>query len=111
MAHSVVENEQTTMYHWFSSWSKRQKEYFLKDLINKAVPADVTTLFDAMQSFNVDDKPPSIFTCQLRLFTSWFEEWNQLERDKFIRHLGEIDRNFIEQFQNGIQSRLEENME
>ena len=76
MSLSNAEREITSVIHWFKSWSDFQKQDFLKNLVEKAVPQKVSTLFDAMTSLNVQDKPPSIFKCQLKLFDQWFCEWS-----------------------------------
>lgn len=75
MSLSNVEKEQQCTLHWFQSWSPMQKADFMKDLLEKASPCNVDTLFDAMHSLNVRDRPPSIFQCQVKLFTQWFEEY------------------------------------
>lgn len=98
MSFSNVEKEQQCALHWFQSWSSMQKGDFLKDLLEKAVPCYVDTLFDAMHSLNVQDKPPSIFQCQIKLFTQWFEEWSVKDRNEFMNKLQEIDPMFIEKF-------------
>ena len=88
MAASVFQQELKTVLHWFSTWSHYQRKDFLSDLVNKAVPPDVTTLFDAMQTLKVNDKAPSIYQCQLKLFTDWFQEWSEVERTLFLTNCG-----------------------
>ena len=98
MSLSNAEREITSVIHWFKSWSDFQKQDFLKNLVEKAVPQKVSTLFDAMTSLNVQDKPPSIFKCQLKLFDQWFCEWSEYERNSFMQQLEEIDQDFVNAF-------------
>ena len=98
MSLSNAEREITSVTHWFKSWSDFQKQDFLKNLVEKAVPQKVSTLFDAMTSLNVQDKPPSIFKCQLKLFDQWFCEWSEYERNSFMQQLEEIDQDFVNAF-------------
>lgn len=98
MSLSNVEKEQQCTLHWFQSWSPMQKADFMKDLLEKASPCNVDTLFDAMHSLNVRDRPPSIFQCQVKLFTQWFEEWSTKDRNEFMNQLQQIDTVFIQTF-------------
>ena len=75
-----------------------QKDDFLKDLVEKAVPQKVSTLFDAMNSLEMSDKPPSIFKCQMKLFDQWFEGWTDKERNELARRLESCDPEFISKF-------------
>ena len=93
-----TEKEICSVTHWFKDWSQFQKQEFMRNLIDKAVPQKVSTLFDAMTSLNVQDKPPSIFQCQLKLFDQWFCEWNDYERNSFMKRLEEIDLDFVNSF-------------
>lgn len=104
MAFSGVEKEIQCSLHWFDGWSEMQKQDFMKDLIEKAVPMKVSTLFDAMNSLNVKDKPPTIFQCQLKLFSQWFNEWTDQERNEFMRQLEIKDAIFVSKFNEAIAS-------
>ncbi len=81
-----------------------QKGDFLKDLIEKAVPSKVSTLFDAMETLNVQDKPPSIFKCQMKLFDQWFAGWTDHERNVLIQKLEIIDVDFVSKFNEEVAS-------
>ncbi|KAK0050755.1 hypothetical protein Bpfe_019879 [Biomphalaria pfeifferi] len=85
-----------------------QKEDFLKDLLDKLVPNNIDTLFDSMKSLGVGDKPPSIFQCQLKLFSEWFSQWTDSERNDFMIKLHSIDASFMAKF-NSEASRLTQN--
>lgn len=98
MSLSNVEKEQQCTLNWFQSWSSMQKSDFMKDLLEKALPCNVDALFDAMHSLNVRDRSPSIFQCQMKLFTQWFEEWSPKDRNVFMNKLQQMDPVFIQTF-------------
>ncbi|ESO94182.1 hypothetical protein LOTGIDRAFT_118580 [Lottia gigantea] len=103
MSTSCIEKEQQCVLHWFQGWSAMQKSNFLKDMLDKAVPNNVDALFDAMDCMSVRDRPPSIFQCQLKLFTQWFAAWSEAERNQFLIQLQSIDPNFVAQFNFEVQ--------
>ena len=102
MSITCTEQEGRCVIHWFQTWSPYQKEEFLKDLVEKAVPHKVTTLFDAMESLNVADKPPSIYKCQMKLFSQWFDNWTDKERNAFLQELETIDAAFVRRFESEL---------
>ena len=104
MSISNTEKELQCCLHWFDSWSQMQKSDFLKDLVEKAVPQKVSTLFDAMNTLNVQDKPPSIFKCQLKLFSQWFLEWTDSERNELMRQLELRDPEFVDRFNQEVRA-------
>lgn len=50
----------------------------------------------------VKDKLPSIFECQLRLWTQWFESWREDERNHFLHMLEEQDPIFVDLFYRSV---------
>ncbi|KAH9509073.1 hypothetical protein Btru_048965 [Bulinus truncatus] len=108
MALNNVEREIQCVTHWFKGWSPMQKEDFLKDLLDKLIPNNVEALFDSMKSLGVGDRPPSIFQCQLKLFSEWFSQWTDSERNDFIVQLQCIDTSFMARF-NAEATRLTQN--
>ncbi|GFS24754.1 chromosome 14 open reading frame 119 [Elysia marginata] len=103
MALSNSEREIQCVTHWFKSWSPFQKQDFLKDLLDKLVPNNLDTLFDSMKGLGVSDRPPSIFQCQLKLFSEWFGEWNDAERNDFLLRLRGLDSEFVKTFEEEAQ--------
>ncbi|CAL1530495.1 unnamed protein product [Lymnaea stagnalis] len=93
-----VEKEIQCVLHWFTTWSHLQKQDFLKDLLDKLIPNYVDSLFDSMKSLGVSDKPPSIFQCQLKLFSQWFSNWTDAERKDFMIKIQCIDPGFVATF-------------
>ncbi|XP_054623176.1 uncharacterized protein C14orf119 homolog isoform X2 [Dunckerocampus dactyliophorus] len=74
--------EQRCVLSWFQGWSPSQRERFLQDLVK--------------------DRLPSIFECQLRLWTQWFESWGEEERNHFLHILEERDPTFVAHFYNCV---------
>ncbi|KAK3093775.1 hypothetical protein FSP39_020071 [Pinctada imbricata] len=109
MAISSTEMEVQSVIHWFQGWSPMQKGDFMKDLIDKAVPVNVDSLFDSMHTLNVKDRPPSIFQCQLRLFTQWFETWSEKDRNDFMIKLRIADPAFVAKFDEEVKLLMQKN--
>lgn len=108
MALSLPEQEISSVVNWFTQWRRFQLQDFMANLVNKAVPPDVDSLFDAMQAFNVKDKPLTMFQCQLKLFNSWFQSWSEKERETFLRRLAEKNPAFVEEFHTIVAQRLQQ---
>uniref|UniRef100_A0A8C4Q359 Chromosome 14 open reading frame 119 n=1 Tax=Eptatretus burgeri TaxID=7764 RepID=A0A8C4Q359_EPTBU len=80
----VAMQQARCIVHWFTGWNTAQRERFLRDLVAKAFPGQPCSLLDGLSSLGVADHPPSIFECQLRLWTQWFDEWSEDERSSFM---------------------------
>lgn len=94
----VTLQEQRCVLSWYQGWNMPQKERFMQDLLGKAVPGKVCTLLESLSTLQVKDKLPNIFECQLRLWTQWFESWEEEERNHFLHILEEKDPGFVAQF-------------
>lgn len=94
----VTLQEQRCVLSWFQGWNAPQRDRFMQDLLGKAVPGKVCTLLDSLSTLQVKDKLPNIFECQLRLWTQWFESWEEEERNHFLHILEEKDPIFVAQF-------------
>ncbi|XP_072297108.1 uncharacterized protein C14orf119 homolog [Eucyclogobius newberryi] len=90
--------EQRCVLSWFQGWNACQRERFMQDLLGKAVPGKVCTLLDSLSTLQVKDKLPNIFECQLRLWSQWFESWDEEERNNFLHILEEKDPIFVAHF-------------
>ena len=106
MSFTPTEKEIQCVVHWFQGWSRLQKQDFLKDLIDKAIPCHMDALFDSLRSMNVDDKPPSIFQCQMKLFNQWFESWTDKDRSEFMTKLREVNHDFVAEFDKQVSLNL-----
>ncbi|KAJ8387617.1 hypothetical protein AAFF_G00151670 [Aldrovandia affinis] len=98
----VTLQEQRCVLSWFQGWAVPQRERFLQDLLAKAVPGKVCTLLEQLNTLQVQDRPPNIFECQLRLWSQWFESWSEEERNSFLHALEERDPIFITHFYRGV---------
>ncbi|XP_033838646.1 uncharacterized protein C14orf119 homolog [Periophthalmus magnuspinnatus] len=94
----VTFQEQRCVLSWFRGWNATQRERFMQDLLGKAVPGKVCTLLDSLSTLQVKDKLPNIFECQLRLWSQWFESWEEEERNHFLHLLEEKDPVFVAHF-------------
>ncbi|XP_043113794.1 uncharacterized protein C14orf119 homolog [Puntigrus tetrazona] len=94
----VTLQEQRCVLSWFLGWNAVQKQRFLEDMISKAVPGKVSSLLDQLNTLQVNDRPPNIFECQIRLWTQWFDSWSEEERNAFLNNLEEKDPAFIAYF-------------
>lgn len=110
MSKTHVEKEQQCICHWFQGWSFYQKQDFLQFLLDQAIPQNVETLFDAMGAMNVQDRPPSIFQCQLKLFGDWFSEWTDKERNDLMVWLAAADPAFMEKFNQEVEKAKQKQM-
>lgn len=98
----VTLQEQRCVLSWFLGWNAVQKQRFLEDMISKAVPGKVSSLLDQLNTLQVNDRPPNIFECQLRLWTQWFDSWGEEERNAFLNNLEEKDPTFVAYFYNRV---------
>nr|XP_056711916.1 uncharacterized protein C14orf119 homolog [Euleptes europaea] len=88
----VTTQEICCLLHWLSGWAPAQRECFLHDLVDKAGPCKVLPLLEGLAGLSMEPgKPPSIFTCQMRLWDQWFQGWLESERNKFVRRLEEVE--------------------
>lgn len=76
----------------------------MKDLVTKALPANIDLLMDNMDAMNMNDKAPSLFECQLKLFTQWFEEWDEHERNFMLERLESADPVFVLHFRECVKN-------
>lgn len=67
-----------------------------KDALQADLYVNTGILF--VSSFQVNDRPPNIFECQLRLWTQWFDSWSEEERNAFLNSLEEKDPTFVAYF-------------
>ena len=75
------------------------KKIFFSSSCSRLVPNNIDSLFDSMKGLGVSDRPPSIFQCQLKLFSEWFSEWSDAERNDFLLKLRVLDSEFVRTFE------------
>ncbi|KAI8483258.1 hypothetical protein Bbelb_389990 [Branchiostoma belcheri] len=99
MSHGVVTvQEMHCVCSWFANWAPMQREEFLRDLVEKAVGVTADSLMANLDSLSVQDKAPSIFKCQMKLFGQWFEGWTEDDRNELLQRLENIDAIFVARF-------------
>lgn len=76
----------------------------MKDLVEKALPNDVNFLMGNLDAMNMNDKPPTLFECQLKLFSQWFEEWSEEQRDLMLETLESHDPVFAMKFRECVKN-------
>lgn len=78
----------TIAWSWFNGWTDEQKYAFLDELVEKVVsrPA-VCSLYRSLQSLSIQRMNSDTFSCQLRMFNGWFQEWSNQERNVFVEGL------------------------
>ena len=92
---------------WFQEWGEMQRSDFLPVLLKKFedTKGNVNGLISSLDSCNVEDRPPSLFQCRIKLFNEWSENWTQSEKDQLLNELKSIDEEFYGKFEkrvNGI---------
>ncbi|KAJ6653106.1 hypothetical protein lerEdw1_010192 [Lerista edwardsae] len=95
----VTAQEMRCLLHWLSGWAPVQRERFLCDLVDKAVPWKMLPLLAGLAGLSVaPGKPPSIFECQMRLWDQWFRSWSEAERNEFVRQMEETEPDLASRF-------------
>ncbi|RWS12310.1 uncharacterized protein B4U79_14221 [Dinothrombium tinctorium] len=90
---------------WFAEFSEMQKDDFFKILVNKYGGADcddtataAASMVNGVNGLQVNDRPPSIFKCRMKLFNEWFTNWSDEEKQDFLIRLKNIDADFMDKF-------------
>lgn len=91
---------------WFHEWSEMQRNDFLPILAQKfGAKGYVNGLLPGMENIaNLDDKPPSLFQCRIKLFREWSESWGQTEKDQLLKYIKDIDPGFVTKYEEELQS-------
>ncbi|XKL64749.1 hypothetical protein PGB90_004835 [Kerria lacca] len=85
---------------WFEEWGEMQRTDFLPVLVEKFhSEGNVNGLISNVDACNLEDRPPSIFQCRIKLFKEWSDTWNQADKDQLLCELRSIDQEFIEKFE------------
>ncbi|XP_021945678.1 uncharacterized protein LOC110843928 [Folsomia candida] len=118
------ESQMNFVIQWFRGWSEFQKEDFvivLSQLIKQGGDLDKNGVGDDATENNLvngfkglqttSGRPPSLFTCQVKLFNEWWTSWPSAERDKMSVLFKEADPKFytaVELEMNGESQKLNE---
>jgi len=97
---------------WFGTWSEFQKEDFVTILAQKLRPSQfINGLLGGIQNLNCSSRPPSLFSCQIKLFSEWWDSWTEEDRANFQTKLREKDSKFwaeVEGELDGSRKKLDE---
>lgn len=92
------------LVQWFHEWSEMQRNDFLPILSQKfGNKSYVNGLLPAMESISyLEDKPPSLFQCRVKLFREWSDGWTTGDKDQFLNHIKSVDPEFIRKYEEEI---------
>jgi len=91
---------------WFTKWSDLQKEDFIPVLAEKLSSkwAALNGVTDSFSSLSMDNnRPPSLFQCQVKLFTDWVVVWSDDQKNYFIIRLKDIDQGFSKKYEHYLE--------
>jgi len=118
MSNHSAQDELKFVTQWFSSWSEFQKEDFLLILAEKLCPkaqeAQVVPngLSNGLGLRHESGRPPSLFSCQVKLFKEWWDNhWNEEDRGKLTTAFKETDSKFWHELEaeiSGTRKKVEE---
>ena len=78
---------------WFRNWSEEQRNEFGKVLLKNDHPdheeASIEDLMSTMtqMSLGASKEGPSIFDCQLKIFSKWYGSWSPADKSEFATQL------------------------
>lgn len=98
------------LIQWFHEWSEMQRSDFLPILAQKFGTKNyVNGLLPGMDGIsNLDDKPPSLFQCRVKLFKEWTDSWSRSEKDQLLNHIKSVDPDFYKKYEEEINSSLKQ---
>lgn len=105
---SELTNDQQMNYllAWFNGWSDLQKEDFIPVLAERLSSKMINSngITNDMNSLCIDDgRPPSLFKCQMNLFTDWVVAWSDDQKNYFIIRLKDIDAGFSSKYEHFLE--------
>lgn len=90
---------------WFRNWNEEQRNEFANLLVMKEKGGDenpetqsLDNLMSTMTQLSLNQaakEGPTIFECQLKIFSKWYECWNPADRSEFAVELNAIAPEFI----------------
>lgn len=95
---------------WFQEWGEMQRNDFLPVLIQKFHDkATINGLVSDLDKCNVENRPPSIFQCRIKLFKEWSDGWSQSDREQILIEFRSIDQDFMDKFDKQMNGVVESN--
>lgn len=95
MSLSSEEQEIRCIQHWFRNWTESQRAEFLELLVEK-YSIDSLNLERNFELLKISSECPSVFQCQLKQFSLWFDDWSLIGKESLNLKLLEVDRHFVE---------------
>ena len=91
---------------WFNTWSELQKSDFVPVLASKMSGDQMANVVNGFQSLTTKnpDRPPSLFSCQVKLFHDWFSGWSDDQKNYLVLRLKDIDSAFFTRYEDKIQN-------
>ncbi len=87
---------------WFNTWSELQRSDFVPVLGGKmsgmkSSSSEINgSLSDSFKSMDcASDRPPSLFSCQVKLFRDWFSGWSDDQKNYLVMRLRDLDAGFF----------------
>lgn len=99
---------------WFVNWSDEQKSEFAAVLTSRfngtageeqgtagrGERGDLETLLEDLDKMSLSGKScPSVFECQLNIFSKWCRGWSDAEKSGFVEQLTKLDPEFAASLQ------------
>lgn len=105
---SELTNDQQMNYllAWFNGWSDLQREDFIPVLAEKLSSKMINAngIEENLNSLSIDNsRPPSLFKCQVSLFSDWVVAWSDDQKNYFIIRLKDIDAGFSSKYEHFLE--------
>jgi hypothetical protein len=91
---------------WFREFSEMQKGDFLETLsckYNEQIEVGNGSLTNGFERISLSGRT-SIFSCRIKLFNKWFEEWNPDLRQLMLERFRHLDPDFMQKYDQSVQS-------
>lgn len=97
---------------WFNTWSELQRSDFVSVLAGKMTTSGsngtsngIESLENAFKSMDCgSSRPPSLFSCQVKLFHDWFAGWSDDQKNYLVLRLKDIDTGFFAKYEDRVQN-------
>ena len=89
---------------WFRHWTEHQRHEFAQLLLEKNQDKmnndeeSIENLLGTMNQMSLENtqkEGPSVFECQLRIFSKWHHSWNPSDRADLVIQLNQIAPEFV----------------
>ena len=98
---------------WFTSWSELQRSDFVSVLAGKMSVSGANGSASSKANGTVDgcleaafksmdmasSRPPTLFSCQVKLFHDWFSGWSDDQKNYLVLRLKDIDAGFYSKYE------------